>query len=93
LFLLGIALLDLVLLDNVGASVVYLLSDPLLFEVLLFRVVLLVHRGNLLGVLLFAGDLMLMVVGVRAFDCIQLFIGPGSAWPGACAVRASSCGL
>ena len=42
LLLLGVALLELLLLHHRGACVVFFLSDPLLLEVLHFRVVLLV---------------------------------------------------
>ena len=59
LLLLSVALLELLLLDHMGARVVFFLSVPLLLEVLHFPVVLLVHRRKLVGVLLFGVDLLL----------------------------------
>ena len=69
-------LLELLLLHRMGACVVFFLSDPLLLEVLHFRVVPLVHRGDLLRVLLFRVDLLLMVLRVRMFERIQFLIVP-----------------
>jgi hypothetical protein len=76
LLLLGVALLELLLLHHMGTCVVFLLSDALLLEVLHFRVVPLVHRSNLLSVLLFGVDLLLMVLRVRTFERIQLLAVP-----------------
>ncbi|HEY2484305.1 MAG TPA: hypothetical protein VGI36_04110, partial [Candidatus Binataceae bacterium] len=75
LLLLGVALLEL-LLHHMGTCVVFLLSDALLLEVLHFRVVPLVHRSNLLSVLLFGVDLLMMVLRVRTFERIQLLAVP-----------------
>jgi len=47
LLLLRVALLELLLLHHMSACIVFFLSDPLLLEVLHFRVVFLVHRSNL----------------------------------------------
>ena len=77
LLLLGVALLELLLLHHMGARVVFFLFNPLLLEVLHFRVVRLVHRTDLLSVLLFAVDLLLMVLRVRTFEPIQFVGVPG----------------
>jgi hypothetical protein len=76
LLLLGVALLELLLLHHMGTCVVFLLSDALLFEALHFRVVPLVHRSNLLSMLLFGVDLLLMVLRVRTFELIQFVAVP-----------------
>lgn len=76
LLLLGVALLELLLLHHMGACVVFFLPHPLLLEVLHFRVVFLVRRGDLLRVLLFGVDLLLVILRVRMFERIQFLIVP-----------------
>ena len=76
LLLLGVALLELLLLHHMGASVAFFLPDSQLLEVLHFGVVLLVHRGDLLRVLLFGVDLLLVILRVRMFERIQFLTVP-----------------
>lgn len=92
LLLLGVALLELLLLHHTGTCVVFLLSDALLLEVLHFRVVPLMHRSDLLSVLLFGVDLLLMVLRVRTFERINSSLCRFCiAWSCSVCWRASSC--
>ena len=74
LLLFGVALGLLLLRRHVGARVRLFLLHPLLLEVLGFRVVLLMHCGDLRCLLLFRVDLLLMVLRMRLLERIQLLV-------------------
>jgi hypothetical protein len=74
MLLLRVALLELLLLHHMGAWVVFFLPDPSLLEILHFGVVFLVHRGDLLRMLLFRVDLLRVILRVRMFERVQFLI-------------------